>query len=364
MDLYEVLGLPHGASLGDIKRAYRRLARRYHPDINPGDRAAETRFRQILFAYETLGDEGRRRRYDQTGAVDQPPLAVAFGFEGFDFSVEAGATGPASTFGDLFGDVLRRAAAAARPGEAERGSDLHAAVSVSFLESMHGVERQATLTRNAVCRTCGGAGTVRTPDVRCLQCQGTGAVRSTRGHMVFAKPCPHCGGSGHEPHAVCRTCGGTGIEARVETVTVQVPAGAPAGMQVRVPGKGHAGRCGAPAGDLYVRVDVDPHPLYRREGDDVHLVVPLAVHEAALGARIEIPTPHGAVRLRVPPGTPSGHRFRLHGRGAPSLRTGLAGDLVAEVQIVLPAVIDERSKELLREFGRINHADVRKDLAL
>lgn len=364
MDLYEILGLKRGASLEDVKRAYRRLARRFHPDINPGDRAAETRFRQIQFAYETLGDEGRRRRYDQTGTTDQPPPAVSFGFEGFDFSVEVSSSYQTSTFGDLFGDVLRRAEAGSGAAEPVRGSDLHAAVSLTFLESIQGAERQVTLTRNEVCRTCSGAGAVRTADSACPHCRGAGSIRCARGHMVFSKPCAHCAGSGQQQRATCRTCGGPGIEARVETVAVPVPPGASAGMEIRIPGKGHAGPRRGPAGDLYVRLHVEAHPLFRREGDDLHLVVPVAVHEAALGVRLEIPTPGGPARLRVPPGTQSGHRFRLHDRGAPSPRTGARGDLVAEIRIVLPEVIDERSKELLREFGRINDADVRKDLAL
>jgi molecular chaperone DnaJ len=182
--------------------------------------------------------------------------------------------------------------------------------------------------------------------------------------MVFAKPCAPCGGTGQQQRAPCRACGGQGIEARAESVAVTVPAGAHDGMQVRVPGKGHAGPRRGPAGDLYVRLAVAAHPLFRREGDDLHVSVPVAVHEAALGARIEIPTPFGAARLRVPPGTQSGQRFRLRNQGAPSPRTGVRGDLVAEARIVLPAIVDERSKELLREFGRINTEDVRKDLAL
>jgi len=362
MDLYDVLGLARGASLGEIKRAYRRLARRFHPDINPGDRTAEHRFRQIQLAYETLGDEVRRRHYDLTGAIDEPAPA-SFGFEGFDFSVEVTSAHGASTFGDLFGDILRQAAAPAALHDDARGADLHASLVVSFLESIHGVERQVTVTRLVECRTCAGTGAVRAPDAACPPCKGTGAIRSARGHMVFAKPCPSCGGTGQQQRAACRTCGGRGLESRVEGVAVAVPAGAMAGMELRLPGGGHAGPRQGPAGDLYVRIDVAPHRLFRREGDDVHLVVPLAVHEAALGTRIEIPTPHGPARLRVPPGTQSGHRFRLHEKGAPSLRTGVCGDLVAEVRIVLPAILDERSKDLLREFGRINHEDVRKDLA-
>jgi molecular chaperone DnaJ len=362
MDLYEILGLTQGASLGEIKRAYRRLARRFHPDINPGDRAAEHRFRQIQLAYETLGDEGRRRRYDETGAIDRPAPST-FGFEGFDFSVEVTSSHGASTFGDLFGDIMRQATAPAAAPDAARGADLHASVAVTFFEAMHGVERQVTVTRFVACRTCAGVGAVRTPETACLPCGGTGATRSTRGHMVFAKPCASCGGTGQQQRAACRTCGGRGLESRVESVTVAVPPGAATGMELRLGGEGHTGPCRGPAGDLYVRVEVAPHPLFRREGNDVHVVIPLGVHEAALGTRIEIPTPYGPARLRVPPGTQSGQRFRLHERGAPSLRTGVRGDLIAEVQIVLPEILDERSKELLREFGRINHEDVRKDLA-
>ncbi len=364
MDLYGVLGLRRDASPDDIKRAYRRLARRFHPDINPGDRAAGARFRQVVFAYETLIDDDRRRQYDQTGTVDRPREGASFGFEGFDFSVEVSSAGGSSTFGDLFADVLRRPDGAAVGRESVRGSDLHADVSLGFLESIQGTERLVTVTRFERCRTCGGAGAVPAPEAPCPSCRGVGALRSTRGHMVFAKPCEACQGTGQLHQCGCRTCGGQGIEPRVETVTVRIPAGVTDGMQIRVPGRGHAGLRGGPAGDLYVRVTVDPHPLFTRIGDDLHLHLPVAVHEAGLGARIDIPTPSGPARLRLPPGTPSGRQFRLHGRGVPSPRTGAPGDLVVEVRIVLPEVVDERSKELLREFGRINHDDVRKDLAL
>ncbi|MBE3072441.1 MAG: J domain-containing protein [Acidobacteria bacterium] len=364
MDLYDVLGLRRGASPGDVKRAYRRLARRFHPDINPGDRAADARFRQIAFAYETLIDEDRRRQYDQTGTTDRPVEGPSYGFEGFDFTVEVTSAHDASTFGDLFADVLRRAAGAPAGRQSVRGSDLHATVPLGFLESMRGADCPVTVTRFETCRICSGAGLVQTPETRCPQCRGVGALRSTRGHMVFAKPCEPCGGTGQLQQLACRACDGQGIEPRAETIGVHVPAGAPDGMQIRVPGRGHTGPHGGPAGDLYVRVAVSPHPLFTREGDDLHFHVPVTVHEAGLGARIELPTPSGPARLRVPPGTASGRQFRLHGRGAPSPRTGEPGDLVVEVRIVWPAVVDERSKELLREFGRINNGDVRKDLTL
>jgi molecular chaperone DnaJ len=219
-----------------------------------------------------------------------------------------------------------------------------------------------TLTRQETCRSCAGSGYHRTVESRCVSCEGSGAVRSVRGHMVFSKNCPHCAGSGRLRELVCATCQGQGVETRSETLSVQIPAGVADGARVRVPAKGHAGIRGGMPGDLYIDVAVQPHPLFVREGDDLHYVVPIAIHEAALGARIDIPTPDGPARLRVPPGTQSGQRFRLRERGVPSPRGGVRGDLVVEVRLMLPKVLDERSKGLLREFGRINGESVRDDL--
>jgi molecular chaperone DnaJ len=358
MDFYIVLGVPREASVGDIKRAYKRLARRYHPDINPGDREAEARFRQIVDAYETLIDPDRRRRYD-TGAATQPTGdSSAFGFAGFDFSgsVEGHR---ATTFGELFEEVFTRLADRERPGQ-QRGADLHFRTSLSFEEAWHGVERQVALTRLDTCRSCAGSGYHRTAESPCLACEGSGVVRSVRGHMVFAKNCAHCGGTGRRRQLLCDTCRGQGLETRSESLNVTIPAGIGDGARVRVAGKGHAGVRGAPPGDLVVEVEVRPHELYRRQGDEVHFVLPIAIHEAALGAKIDIATPDGPTRLRVPPGTQSGQRFRLRERGVPSPRGGPRGDLVVEVRLMLPKVLDERSKELLREFGRINGESVRR----
>lgn len=359
MDFYIVLGVTREATVGDIKRAYRRLARRYHPDINPGDREAETRFRQIVDAYETLIDPDRRRRYD-TGNGGQPSDdATSFGFTGFDFSGSVGGH-RATTFGDLFEDVFTRRERDVR-ADRDRGADVHCKASLSFEEAWRGCERPITLTRFDACRSCAGSGHHRTAESRCVACEGTGIVRSVRGHMVFSKNCPHCGGAGRLRQLLCDVCHGQGVETRSESLVVRIPPGVADGARVRVPGKGHAGVRGAPAGDLYVNVDVRPHPLFRREGDDVHYVVPIAIHEAALGAKLEIPTPDGAARLRVPAGTQSGQRFRLRERGAPSPRGDVRGDLVVEVRLMLPRVLDERSKELLREFGRINGESVREE---
>lgn len=361
MDLYIVLGLERGATVADVKRAYKRLARKFHPDINPGDRMAATRFRQIAEAYETLSDPDRRRRYDSTGSTDQPGDDTTYGFEGFDFSVTA--TGvDASTFGDLFADVFNRHDARRQEGSGERGVDLHQTLSVSFDEAMRGGQRAVTVTRQERCRTCSGLGRLNVAETRCPHCHGAGTLKSARGHMVFSKPCAHCGGTGRQRQTRCPTCGGQQVEMRTEPLTINVPPGLADGARIRVPGKGHVGRDGGESGDLYITVRVEPHPLFRRDGDDLHLTVPIALHEAALGAKIDVPSLDGSARLRVPPGTQSGQCFRLRERGVASPRDGRRGDLVVEVRLVLPKILDERSKELLREFGKINSEDVRQAL--
>jgi molecular chaperone DnaJ len=354
LDLYVILGLEHGASELEIKRAYRRLARRYHPDINPGDRTAEARFRQILEAYETLIDPERRSRYDSgspPGGDERPS-----GFEGFDFSGRA--ADPSATFGDLFAEVFT-SRGRERPAR-ERGVDLHQTLALTFDEAFTGTQRTLTVTRRETCRPCAGSGVTRVNASPCLVCQGAGSVRTVRGHMVFSRSCPGCGGTGQQRPRACEPCGGSGQITRSEAVQIRIPAGVSDGERVRVPGKGHAGLSGGEPGDFYITMQVSPHPLYRRDGDDLHITVPIAIHEAALGARVDVPTPDGGARVRVPPGTQSGQRFRLRERGAPSIRDGNRGDLIVEVRLVLPKLLDERSKELLREFGRINGENVRE----
>src|SRR5688572_15359985 len=358
MDLYVVLGLTDGASESEIKRAYRRLARRYHPDINPGDRTAEARFRQILSAYETLIDPDRRSRYDAGHQLDAEQLRKS-GFEGFDFTARG--VDHSATFGDLFAEVLSERGT--RQSPAERGADLHLEITLAFDESFGGVDRPVTVTRRDTCRACAGSGRTRVSPGPCHACQGNGTVRSVRGHMVFARACTACSGSGQQRPRGCDPCGSTGQETRTESVSVRIPAGIADGDRVRVPGRGNAGQHGGQAGDLYITVHVLPHPQFHRQGDDLYLTVPIAIHEAALGAKVEITTPDGGGRLRVPPGTQSGQRFRLRERGMPSPRDGRRGDLVIEVRLMLPKLLDERSKELLREFGRINGENVRESTA-
>jgi len=360
MDFYIVLGLERGATVSDIKRAYKRLARRFHPDINPGDRMAAAQFRQIAEAYETLSDPDRRRRYDAAGHTANSSEPVTYGFEGFDFSVSVGGAS-APTFGDLFADVIGPRETRRQEGNPLRGADLHQTLDLGFEEAMTGGTRAVTITRQEHCRSCRGTGRMQTQETRCGQCQGTGVMKTTRGHMVFSRPCSGCDGSGKKRLMKCPTCNGQQVETRSEHLNVGFPAGLADGARIRVAGKGHVGRSGGENGDLYITVHVQPHPTFRREGDDLHVVVPVAIHEAALGAKIDVPAFGGTARLRVPPGTQSGQRFRLHERGVVSSRDGRRGDLIVEVKLVLPKLLDERSKELLREFGKINKESVREE---
>jgi molecular chaperone DnaJ len=361
MDFYVLLGLGRTASLGEIKRAFRRLARKYHPDINPGDKRAAAQFREIAQAYETLIDPLRRQRYDAGEAIDPVIESRSAGFEGFDFSVSVSGDS-APTFGDLFSEIWRQRERAFEPQQPQRGADLHVTIPLPFEAAALGGQRQVTVTRQERCVVCRGTGTMPSAERECADCLGSGVIKSARGHMVFSRPCVPCHGTGREPDPRCRACAGQQREMRTETLTLQLPPGLADGARVRVTGKGHAGLQGAEAGDLLINIVVEPHLLFRREGDDLHLIVPIAIHEAALGARLEVPALDGVARLRVPPGTQSGQRFRLHQRGVPSGRGGHRGDLVVEVRLVLPRVLDERSKDLLREFGRRNPEDVRKDL--
>lgn len=363
MDFYAILGVLRSASPAEIERAYRRLSRRYHPGINPGDRAAEAMFRRVAEAYETLSDPSRRRQYDAAGrAIPQHGLqTTTLQFTEFDFSAAARGA-QAATFSELFAEVLHPVAGR-DIGRQQAGVDIHATLAVEFTDAIRGIERQVVITRHVPCTTCRGSGHTPAAEARCGHCKGTGAVRWARGHMVFSKTCPGCNGSGRQTMQRCAACNGSGRTVRGEAVPVVVPPGTADGARLRIPEQGHAGYYGGRTGDLYVTVNVNPHPVLRREGDTLACVVPVAVHEAVLGARIEVPTLDGPVKLRVPPGTQNGQRFRVAGRGL-ATHSGTRGDLLVEVKLVLPERVDERSKELIREFGQRNQADVRKDLVV
>jgi molecular chaperone DnaJ len=363
MDLYKILGVNRTASDDQIERAFRRLSRRYHPGLNPGDHVAAEMYRKIEQAYRVLSDAGRRGDYDRLGADSQSPAAApqsTVAFEGFDFSMSA--EGPlAATFSELFADVFHEAAREAI--SPSTGGDIEMTLELSFDAAMRGGRQPISIVRQERCPACGGDGHVARAPASCPACDGHGIRRWVRGHLVFSKPCDICGGRGRIAVQICRPCGGSGIQARSEVVGLQVPPGIEPGARLAVPGRGHAGARRGPAGDLYVTVQVADHPFFRREGRDLHLTLPVAVHEAALGARVDVPTLDGPVRIDIPAGAASGQRLRLRGRGVPGAdATSAAGDLLVELQVVLPSSLDERSRALLQEFGQRNPSDVRAHL--
>jgi len=374
-DYYELLGVPRKAAQKEIRQAYRRLARKYHPDLNPGDKSSEEKFKQVQEAYDVLSDAKKRQMYDQFGfdaerrAAVPPEEAdangVHFDFGGFDFGGSAGAGNAGGSgganFRDIFSQFFRGGAGQAVAQEAEPGSDLEYQIEISFWEAVRGTVKTLTITRLDACSACNGTGTVGSPQV-CEACGGTGQSTQTSGRMRFNVPCTRCGGTGHT-RTLCSACRGEGRVRRTETIDVRIPAGVQTGSRVRVAGHGNAGTNGAPPGDLYIITEVQPHPYFDRRGDDLYTVVPITVSEAALGAKIEVPTLDGRSQLRVPPGTNSGQKLRLREKGVPSLRRhGQRGDLYVELQVIVPKPVDERVRNLLKELARLEPEDPRGDL--
>ena len=352
-DFYEILGIDRSASAEEVKSAFRKRAMEFHPDRNSDKDAAE-KFKAIGRAYEVLSDDQKRARYDQYG---EDGIGSSTGFEGFDFSSRGSDYDGA--FGDLVDEVLTERAAQ-RQASVDVGSDLHKKISLTFNQALKGTESTVVVTRRGTCRQCHGQGTTQVAALSCRACHGTGILRTVRGHMVFTKGCLTCAGTGEQSLQRCVQCDGTGHSMRTENVVVRIPAGIADGDRVRIQKKGNVGLPSGEVGDLFVTVQVSEHPAYRREGADLFTMISLAVHEAALGSRIDIEEPGGHMTLRVPPGTQSGQRFRLRGRGMPSLKNGQRGDLFVEVQLMLPKVLSEKSKELLKEFGKINDESVRE----
>jgi len=368
-DYYELLGVSRKASQKEIRQAYRKLARKYHPDLNPGDKSAEEKFKQVQEAYDVLSDNKKRQLYDQfgfdvpgPGGTPGPAEAgdVHFDFGGFDFG-GGNAGGSGTSFRDLFSQFFRGGGAAAEAaGQADPGSNLEYQIEISFWEAVRGTVKKLTISRLDTCPDCSGSGATG-EEQTCTACGGTGHVTQTSGRMRFNMTCTRCGGTGRVRN-ICRRCGGEGRVRRADTIEVRIPAGVRTGSRVRVPGKGNAGTAGEPVGDLYIITDVQPHPYFDRRGDDIYTSVPITVTEAALGAKIEVPTIDGRSLLRIPPGTNSGQKLRLREKGVPSARNGHRGDQYVELQVVVPRPGDERVRELLKELQKIAPEDPRKDL--
>lgn len=358
-DYYKTLGVPRDAKAEDIKKAYRKLARKYHPDVNPGNADAEEQFKRISEAFDVLSDPKKREIYDRYGFYSES--AERMGGQdaaGFDFSGWSG--GGSSSFRDIFAELFgggRTTTTRSAPTQAQRGEDIEYPLSISFEEALRGLTTNITIDRMEPCATCSNTGQGRGGPVTCTQCNGTGQAMGR-----LPRPCAQCGGSGRLA-AVCETCRGKGVIHKRETLrNIKIPAGVDTGSRVRVAGKGNAGLRGGPVGDLFIVTKVGDHPFFTRKGDNLYCTLPITVPEAALGARIEVPTIDGPTVMRIPPGTQSGQKFRLRERGVPSLRGNARGDQFVEVRIVLPAVISEETKKVLGEYARLNPENPREHL--
>ena len=405
-DYYEILGVKKSASADDIRKAFRKLARKYHPDVNPGDKGAEEKFKVLSEANDVLSDPKKRKIYDQLGfysdnidpatadayaragggaggaATDfqggfpggQPAGAGGQGanydFSGFDFSdlFEGGAgggrgrkSGSGGGFKDIFSGMFSGRNAGAAHEVPEPGSDLEYQVNVPFWTAIRGGVMRLNITRQDVCGTCHGNGYTESPG-KCPECGGTGQVTQTGGRMKFNTTCPRCHGTGKNI-STCPTCHGVGTVEKTEPLEVRIKAGTRDGQRIRIPGKGNAGSHGQPPGDLFAIIRAGDHPIFHREGDDIHLIVPVSITEAALGAKVEVPTIDGRAMLKIPPGTQSGQKLRLREKGVPSAtKEGARGDEIVEIKTAVPMPHDERSKEILRELAKLNPEDPRAEL--
>jgi molecular chaperone DnaJ len=340
--LYESLGVPKNASAEEIKKAYRSLVREVHPDRNPGN---EERFKEVQSAYDVLSDPEKRKQYDAIGSTNgrvgaSGPGGTTFDFGDFDL-------------GDIFGGLFNRGRGQQQPQRGQRGNDVEVEVRASFDDALRGVDVTVPVQLELACHTCHGTGAAPgTAPVRCPQCDGTGVVATSQGLFALQQPCPRCHGMGSIVETPCPTCHGAGRERRTKRYKVRVPAGAKDGTRIRLKGKGEAGYGGAPAGDLFVTVRVEPSKIYERRGDDLIVQVPVPFATAALGGTVEVPTPEGPVSLKVPSGTEDGKLLRIKGRGAPRLKGGGHGDVLARIRIEVPKKVSKKQRELLEQLQK------------
>jgi molecular chaperone DnaJ len=402
-DYYELLGVKKSASADDIRKAFRKLARKYHPDVNPGDKSAEEKFKSISEANDVLSDPKKRKIYDQVGFYSDnidPAAAeayarggatgaggfggfpgagtgqgggqgVPFDFGGFDFSDlmdqanrgrKSGSSSSGGGFRDIFSGIFGggRGAGVTETGP-EPGTDLEYQVNVPFWTAIRGGVMRLNVTRQDVCSNCHGLGYIEAPG-KCEECNGTGQVTQTGGRMKFNVPCPDCQGTGKNI-STCPVCHGEGTVSRTESLEVRIKAGTRDGQRIRLAGKGNAGARGGAPGDLYAIIRIGEHPVFRRDGDNIYLTVPVTASEAALGAKVEVPTIDGRAELKIPPGTQSGQKLRLREKGVPSAtKDGVRGDEIVEIAVKIPMPRDERTKELLRELAKLNPEDPRAEL--
>ncbi len=345
-DYYDILGVKKDTGAEEIKRAYRKLARKYHPDLNPGDKKAEEKFKEASEAYAVLGDPKKREEFDNFGRSP---------FEGMDFGAREFRGGFDFGFGDIFGGGFEGAGP-----RAARGADILASVEVTMDEAFSGVTRRMNISREVSCAPCGGTG-VESSTV-CTKCKGSGRIQTSKGFFRVATSCTECGGTGRKVTRVCPACKGQGRTFATETTNVRIPAGVDDGAIMRLRGKGNGGAGGGPPGDLRLKVAVKPHLLFERKGPDIYLKLPVTFGEAALGAKVEVPTMDGRTMMTLPPGTQGGQRFKLTGKGFTRAGGG-RGNMYVEAAIVVPRKLDRRAKDAVRELEAAYGEDPRKGMA-
>jgi molecular chaperone DnaJ len=387
-DYYATLGVKKTATPEEIRKAFRKAARKYHPDVNPNDKRAEEKFKEISEANDILSDEKKRKIYDQVGFYsDQidPAQAEAYArqqsagsgrqrvdFDGFDFSGFQGGPGPQpgagaagqagwGSFKDIFSGIFTGAQQPQQPHGPQPGTDLEYQATVDFWTAIRGGQARIQVHRQETCPACHGQTTTGGP-ITCPECNGTGQVTQMGGRMKFNIPCPGCNGTGRTTN-MCATCHGEGTVSRTETVDFRIKPGTRDGQRIRLQGKGNAGLNGGPAGDLFLIVRTGTDPVFTRVGDDIQLTVPVTVAEASLGAKVEVPTIDGRAQLKIPPGTQSGQKLRMRERGVENAQNpGQHGDQIVTVDVVVPHLNDERSREIMRELAKLNPDDPRKGL--
>lgn len=367
-DYYKVLGVSREATQDEILKAYRKLARKYHPDLNPGDKQAERKFTEVQQAFDVLGNTEKREQYDRYGTAafegaGAGPRSRTYtwstregeptGFEEFDLG---------EIFGDRFdfGEVFGRAGRRAAP---RRGADVRAELTVPFRTAALGGDTEVQVARERTCSRCKGTGGEPGSGTQtCPECGGSGRQRLAPGPLGLAMPCARCNGRGQVPDRACAACAGQGVTSRADRIRVKIPPGVEDGSTIRLRGQGQSGSDGQQAGDLLIVVRVAPHPVFRREGRDLYVDLPITVGEAILGGKVDVPTLDGTVTITLPPGTPSGRKMRVRGKGIGGPRGGPPGDLYVETKIVVPPQADEKSKELIRNFEQRNPLDPRAEL--
>ena len=384
VDYYSVLGVKKDATTDQVKKAYRKLARKHHPDVNPGNKDAEEQFKRISEANEVLSDPEKRKIYDEFGedglkagfdadtARKYREWQKAGGHQAgpggpggafyYDFSGDQGGQ-RYSGFEDIFSELFGGGGRAAQRGPT-RGRDIESSLEIDFLTAIKGATTRVTIQKENICAQCGGEGRIQSStDSVCKACKGTGQVRVAQGPLNFNQTCPECGGTGRAGER-CSACGGSGRVPASETIDVNIPPGVNDGSKIRLAGKGEPGREGAPPGDLYIITRVRPHPIFKRDGDTLSLELPITVGEAMNGADVLVPTPSGSVQLKIPPGTKSGRRLRLKGKGAPNLKTKVLGDMYVTIRVQVPETNNPEALSAAKSLDRYYGGDIRRDIHL